>query len=288
MFKKKKNILKKDGNIFEIFKTTLIGSTQEEVLEVIRQRMGQGQKVFVTTPNPEFLVFARKHPWFQKILIQSDIAIPDGIALFWAREVLKKNGFFSRLLVGFWTGLMIIFRGWGEKRITGTDLTERLCQMAAKNKWTVYFLGGKGGIAEKALKFLQERYVGLKGWVNSGPVLSLKSKSNGVFLEPLTEVKKLVDDINQKQPDLLFVALNMGKQEKFMVDNWPQLKVKLGMGIGGAFDYLSGEVQRAPLWIQKTGFEWLYRLLKEPWRWKRQRSLLTFIWLILREKNDKI
>lgn len=286
MSKEKKSTIKKDGNTFEIFETTLIGSSIDRVLETIQQRVGQGGKTFIVTPNPEFFVFAQKHPWFHKILIHSDILIPDGVALFWAKEVLKKKGFFLRLFWGFWTGLKVIFIGWGQKRITGTDLTEKLCQLAAKNKWSVYFLGGKEKSTVKALKKMQEKYPGLKGWANSGPQLSLNLQK--LILEPITEVKKLIEDLNQKKPDFLFVALNMGKQEKFIFDNWEQLEIKLGMGIGGAFDYLSGEVKRAPLWVQKIGFEWFYRLFQEPWRWKRQLSLARFIWLILREKNDKI
>jgi N-acetylglucosaminyldiphosphoundecaprenol N-acetyl-beta-D-mannosaminyltransferase len=266
--------MKKDGNIFKIFKTTLTGDSFDQVLKGLHQEVQQGKKIFVTTPNPEFLVFAQKHPWFQKILIHSDIAIPDGVALFWAKEVLKKKGFFSRLLVGFWTGLKIIFTGWGEKRITGTDLTEKLCQLAAKNNWTVYFLGGKDDIAQKALNKLQEKYPGLKGWAENGPKLSLTNWS-------LSLIKEWVEKINQKKPDLFFVALGMGKQEKFLSDNWNQLKIKLGIGIGGAFDYLSGEVKRAPFCLQRIGLEWFYRLIREPWRWKRQLSLVKFIWLVL-------
>ncbi len=287
MFNKTKSTIKKDGNTFKIFQTTLIGSSFDGVLGVIQQRIKQGERIFITTPNPEFLVFAQKYPWFHKILMRSDIAIPDGIALFWAKEVLRKNNPFSRLLVGFWTGLKIIFTGWGQKRVTGTDLTEKLCQMAAKNNWTVYFLGGKEKEnAPKALKNMQKRYPGLKGWANPGPILTLNPQKP--VLKPVLVVKKLVKDIDVKKPDLLFVALNMGKQEKFIADNWNQLKIKLGMGIGGAFDYLSEEVKRAPQWVQKMGFEWLYRLGREPWRFKRQLALLKFIWLILRDKNDKI
>lgn len=282
MFIEKKNILKKDGNTFEIFKTTLVGGDQRGVLEVISQRMVQGQKTFVTTPNPEFLVFAHKHPWFQKILMQSDIEIPDGIALFWAKEVLKKKGFFSRLFSGFWTGLKIIFTGWGQKRITGTDLTEKLCQLAVKNNWTVYFLGGKTGIAQKALGKLQKKYPGLKGWAMSGPQLNLES---GVWAqESKKNIEGLVKEINAKSADLLFVAFTMEKQLKFIGENWPRLKVKLCMGVGGAFDYLSGEIKRAPFWVRKAGFEWFYRLCQESWRWKRQLSLLKFIWLVLNYK----
>jgi N-acetylglucosaminyldiphosphoundecaprenol N-acetyl-beta-D-mannosaminyltransferase len=274
---------KKDGNTFQIFGTELISSSFGELLGSIEQRTAQGQRTFITTPNPEFIVYAQQHPWFKKLLIQSDMAIPDGVALLWAKEVLKENNLFLRLLVGFLTGLKVVFAGWGEKRITGTDLTEKLCQLAAKNNWTVYFFGGEEKTTPKALKRMQEKYPGLKGWANFGPRLSLNLQK--LILEPVLEVKKIVEDINNKQPDFLFVALNMGKQEKFIADHWSQLKIKLGMGIGGAFNYLSGDIKRAPLGIQKTGFEWLYRLYQEPWRWKRQLKLLQFIFLVLKGKT---
>jgi len=277
---------KKDGNIVKIIQTHLNSSSINEVLGLIEGRISQNKKTFIVTPNPEFLVYAQEHPWFAMLLMQSDIAISDGVALLWAREVIKEKGFLKRLLKGFLTGLEVIFLGWGKRRVTGTDLTEKLCQLAAKNNWTVYFLGGKEKErAPKALENMQKEYPGLKGWANPGPILSLNSQD--LSLEPTLEVKKIVEDINRKQPDFLFVALNMGKQEKFIYDNWNQLKIKLGMGIGGAFNYLSGEVKRTPQWLQNVGFEWFYRLMKEPWRWKRQLRLLKFIWLVLTTKENK-
>ena len=274
---------KKDGNIVKIIQTNLNSSSMDEVLGLIEGRISQNKKTFIVTPNPEFLVYGEQNPWFEEVLTYSDIAIPDGVALLWAREVIKEKGFLNRLLKGFWTGLKVIFLGWGKKRVTGTDLTEKLCQLAVKNNWTVYFLGGKEKErAPKALENMQKEYPGLKGWANPGPILSLNSQD--LSLEPTLEVKKIVEDINRKQPDFLFVALNMGKQEKFIADNWDQLKIKLGMGIGGAFNYLSGEVKRTPQWLQNMGFEWLYRLGREPWRWKRQLSLGKFIWLVLTSK----
>ena len=277
-----KTTIKKDGDTFKIFKLKLIGTSLDDLLGLIRQRVVQNKRTFITTPNPEFIVYSQKNPWFEKLLIQSDIAIPDGIALLWAKEVLKKNNLFSRLLTGFLAGLKVIFQSWGEKRITGTDLTEKLCQLASKNHWSVYFLGGEEKMTPKALEKMQKKYPGLKGWANPGPILSLNLQK--LILEPIAEVKKLVEDINSKQPDFLFVALNMGKQEKFLTDNWKQLKIKLGMGIGGAFNYLSGDVRRPALWIQSSGFEWLYRLVQEPWRWKRQLKLFQFIFLVLKKK----
>jgi len=92
----------------------------------------------------------------------------------------------------------------------------------------------------------------------------------------------LVGKINQKKPDFLFVAFGMGKQEKFIWENWSKLDVKLAAGIGGAFDYLSGTVKRAPLWLRNAGFEWLYRLVRQPWRFSRQVSLFKFIFWVIK------
>jgi len=265
---------KKDGTIVKIIQTNLNSSSMDEVLGLIEGRISRNKKTFIVTPNPEFLVYAQEHPWFAMLLIQSDIAIPDGVALLWAREVIKEKGFFKRLLKGFLTGLKVIFLGWGKRRATGTDLMAKLCQLAAKKGWSIYLLGGKTGIAQKTLAILVQKYPNLHGWAENGPKLSLKNWDT-----KLTE--EYVQKINQKTPDLLFVAFGMGKQEKFIFDNGDKLNIKLAMGVGGAFDYLSGEVKRPPQWIQNMGFEWFYRLMKEPWRWKRQLSLGKFIWLCL-------
>jgi N-acetylglucosaminyldiphosphoundecaprenol N-acetyl-beta-D-mannosaminyltransferase len=255
----------------------------EGVLRLIGQRLDGGKKTFVVTPNPEFLVFGCQHQWFKKLLNSATIAIPDGIALLWALRVIKGRNFFVRLGIGFWTGLKVIFAGWGRKRVTGTDLMEKLCQLAAKKGWSVYLFGGElPGVAWETLRVLKERYPGLRGWANSGPKFEIRNLQ--LIGNWQLEIGKLVEEINVRQPTFLFVALGMGKQEKFIWDNWGGLDVKLAMGVGGAFNYLSGRVKRAPIWIQNLGFEWLYRLYREPRRAKRQRSLLTFIWLVLKGK----
>lgn len=149
--------------------------------------------------------------------------------------------------------------------------------MAAKKNWTVYLLGGYPGVAKKTLKVLKRKYPGLKGWAGPGPKISNKKFR-------IISSEFWLNKINQKKPDLLFVAFGMGKQEKFIADNWKKLDVKLAIGVGGAFDYLSGEVPRAPQWMRKIGFEWFYRLIREPWRWRRQLALLKFAGLIFKEK----
>lgn len=290
MKKINKNTLEKDGNSDKILEVSLISGSMMEVILLIEKRLENQQKTFIVTPNPEFLVFAQENPWFKKILDQADLAIPDGMGLILVSKIArffsfmrtlilrisqqsreKRSNSFKKLTIfGFNQGL--------RERIAGVDLTEKLCQLAAKKNWTVYFLGGKNDAAVMALKNLQQKYPGLKGWATAGPNLSLNNWQTSLNEE-------WVEQINQKTPDLLFVAFGMGKQEKFIDDNWDQLKVKLAMGVGGAFDYLSGEVKRAPQWVRQSGFEWLYRLVQEPWRWKRQLRLLKFIWLVLKAKN---
>lgn len=257
------NTRQKEGNIAKILGFTLNSSSSGEVLKSLASRLESNKKIFVVTPNPEFLVFGRDHSWFAKILNESDFAIPDGIGLVWASRLLSQK-----------PGI--------EKRVSGTDLMQELCKEAVHRGWSVYFLGGPPGVAESAAQKMKQRYPGLKYFVDEGPNLTLDAGTG--LLGPQKEVAKVVENINRRSPDLLFVAFGMGKQEKFISDSWAKLNVRLAMGIGGAFDYISGKVPRAPLFVRKMGFEWLYRLLKQPWRIKRQLSLMRFVALVLRER----
>ncbi len=277
MEKTQKNTLKKGGDIGKIIKVSLNSSSCSRVLDEVSRRLQVQKRIFIITPNPEFLVFAFDNPWFREILGKANMSIPDGVAFFWAQEVNKGNNILTRLIIGFSTGLKVIFSGWGKKRVTGTDLVGFLCKMASEKEKTVYFLGGQHGVAKEALKALQKKHPSLKGWAETGPKLNIneiKASNN--------KIRELVAGINQKEPDFLFVALGMGKQEKFIWGNWLNLDVKLAVGIGGAFDYLGGRVKRAPGWIRDAGCEWLYRLMKQPWRFSRQLSLLKFIVLIIK------
>lgn len=264
--KPSKNTPKKDGDSVQILGVRVNSTPTSSVLRKIDQRIKRGEKTFVVTPNPEFLVFGQQNPWFRKILNSATIAIPDGIGLVWASRLLA----FKPLVT----------------RISGTDLMEKLCALAAKNGWGVYLLGGAPGVALKSITALKNRYPGLNGWAKSGPELNLSPDT--CHLSPKQEIARVVRRINLRKPDFLFIAFGMGKQEKFIYDNWDKLNVKLAMGVGGAFDYLSGQVPRAPKWVRNLGLEWLYRLLREPWRWRRQLALCKFIWLVIKEKFTSV
>lgn len=176
------------------------------------------------------------------------------------KEILNK----ADLAIPDGVGLRIT--GSIKNTTTGVDLMEALCHESAKKGWNVGLIGGRG-VAKLAAKRLREKYHGLKIVIAEDGPDSLRVRSRA-------------EDLSS-HIDLLFVALGMGKQEEWIVKNLPKLPTKVAMGVGGAFDYISGNVKRAPIWMRKLGLEWLFRLIVQPWRIKRQVNLLKFIFLLI-------
>jgi N-acetylglucosaminyldiphosphoundecaprenol N-acetyl-beta-D-mannosaminyltransferase len=150
-----------------------------------------------------------------------------------------------------------------KQRITGVDLVESICRRVADQLVTVGFLGSKPGVAELAAECLQKKYSGLR--------VKLVA----------SEWQK---DFNDTKIDILFVAFGSPKQEIWINRNLHDLPVKVVIGVGGAFDFISGKIPRAPGFLRKLGLEWLFRLIIQPWRIKRQLSLINFVLLVIREK----
>ncbi len=212
-------------------------------------------KHYIVTPNPEFLVAAQKDPEFKKILNNADLAIPDGAGLRLTGDI--------------------------ESTISGVDFMEELIKLAAEKGFVTGFLGGGVGVAEKTAECLQKKYKNLKvAFTESGGEVN----RNGVILRESVANREVT--FNNIPPlDLLFVAFGHIKQEKWIANNLEKIPVKVMMGVGGAFDYLSGNVLRAPKWVRSLGLEWLFRLVLQPWRIKRQLSLFMFLWLIIVRGN---
>ncbi len=150
-------------------------------------------------------------------------------------------------------------------RVSGVDLVDSLCRVIAKKPITVGFLGGKGNVAKRTAERLTENYPGLN------VAFSLEEW-------PSFEAKNL-------KADILFVAFGSPKQEKWIFEHLDNLDVKVAMGVGGTFDFISGNVRRAPEWMRRVGLEWLFRLIIQPWRLKRQTSLIKFFFLVIGEKT---
>lgn len=141
---------------------------------------------------------------------------------------------------------------------------QKLCKDASECGFTVGFVGGMDRVAEKTAERLKNSYKNLDvKYVGGDPEVFLKEKIS---------------------VDILFVALGAPKQEMWMHENWKDINAKAVMGVGGAFDYVSGKVVRAPKWMRKVGLEWLYRLVRQPWRWSRQLSLLEFVYVVFKTR----
>ncbi len=203
-----------------------------------------GLKHYVVTPNPEIVVAAQKDPAFKKVLNDADLSIPDGAGLKLSKNV--RNTF------------------------SGTDFMESLIRLSAEKGFTTGFLGGKEGVAKRCAECLSKKYPGLKvAFAESGGIVD----KNGKLLKLLKLLKT----------DILFVAFGHLKQEKWLAANLKDIPVKVAMGVGGSFDYFSGTVPRAPRWMRAAGLEWLFRLIIQPWRIKRQLALIEYLWLLTKQ-----
>lgn len=149
-----------------------------------------------------------------------------------------------------------------KERVTGVDLMLKLCELAVKKRWKIGILGGRGDTIFRTAKVLSCKF----------PKLNLRVFQNNKIDERL---------------NVLFVAFGAPKQEKWIFSNLPKIPVRVAMGVGGAFEMITGIQKRAPKFIQNLGFEWLWRLILQPWRIKRQINLLVFIYLVFKESFGK-
>ena len=234
---------------------------KEEILEYIFNSLkNSSHKYYIVTPNPEIVMYARSHPDYNQILNGAEISIPDGMGITKAARILRNESI---------------------ERIGGTDFMEYVCRTAANKPVSIGLLGARDGVAEKAAECLMKKYPGLNivfaasEWPDLAESIWQRAKGEVKSISQSSKPLALSQKI-----DILFVAYGAPKQEEWIAENFEKLPVKIMMGVGGAFDYISGEVIRAPVIIRNMGFEWLYRLIKEPWRWKRQFALIRFIFLV--------
>jgi len=235
----------------EILGVKIDSVTYQEALEKAKKILDSEGKYYIVTPNPELLVRAHKDPEFKKILNSADLSLPDGV------------------------GLVALSGLGGEKlpeRVTGVDFLDGLAALAENLGFSLYLLGGEQNVAKKAAEELRKRYpkLNIVGASSGNP----DPKFDSVTRKPLT----------RKKIDILAVAYGSPKQEKWIARNLHLLNVKVAIGVGGAFDFISGKTRRAPVWMRKASLEWLFRLLNEPRRVKRQLALPYFIYLVIREK----
>lgn len=223
--------------------------TMPETVSLVHQFMVEPSLHQIATVNPEFVMKAQEDGDFCHILQTADLCIPDGIGLLWAA---KRQG-------------KVI-----HERVAGSELVYHLAEASARQKWRLFLLGAGEGVAEEAAKVLQDKYPGL---IVCGTFAGSPDPAGDEHVTTL---------INQSEADLLYVAYGAPKQDKWIARNRNKLRtVRVAMGVGGSLDFVSGRVQRAPVWIQNLNLEWLYRLIRQPWRWRRMLALPRFVLNIL-------
>ncbi|HLF03448.1 MAG TPA: WecB/TagA/CpsF family glycosyltransferase [Anaerolineales bacterium] len=223
--------------------------TYAETLGLIGQFVESREPHQICTVNPEFVMAAQDDAEFMAILRDADLCIPDGVGLLWAAR---------------WNKTPL------RERVAGSDLVPLIAAEAASRQWRVFFLGAAAGVAERAAGELKARY----------PNLIVAGTWAGSPDQKDDEVA--VAKIRAASPQILFVAYGAPAQDKWIVRNRVRLNVPVMMGVGGALDFITGAATRAPKWAQSLGLEWLHRLIRQPWRWRRMLALPKFAWAVMR------
>jgi N-acetylglucosaminyldiphosphoundecaprenol N-acetyl-beta-D-mannosaminyltransferase len=225
--------------------------TEREALAAIAARLAAGQPFQVVTVNPEFIMEARRNPAFAAVLRRADLAMADGIGL---------------LLAARYLGLGL------RERVTGVALSSRLAALAAQRGYRLFLLGAAEGVAEQAAAALTARYPGL---IIAGTFAGSPQPRHAPFLCQI---------IAAARADILLVAYGHPAQDLWVARHQAASGATLAMGVGGTFDELAGVVPLAPAWMQRLGLKWLFRLITQPWRWRRIVDAVPhFAWVVLRE-----
>jgi len=239
------------GEAIEILGVKVDNVTGSEAMDRIGEFIRDGRPHQVVTVNPEFVVMAQRDRDFRQILNGSELALPDGVGLLWASRVLGRPL---------------------RERVAGSDLVEDLARLAAEGGYGLYLLGAGPGVAQDAAGALMTRYPSLR--IAGAYAGSPRDEEDG----------ETVSRVRAASPDILLVAYGAPAQDRWIRRNLRLLGVPVCIGVGGALDFTSGRVKRAPIWVRRLGLEWLFRLAIQPWRWRRMLRLPRFAFLVLRSR----
>ncbi len=232
----------------EILGVRIDDLTMAETIQRCQRLIETRRGAYIATPNAEIVVAAMRHQELREIINSSDLAIPDGAGLLLAARIQR-----DRL----------------RSQVAGTDVAEQLCALAADNGYRLFLLGGGPDVADLAATRLRRRYrnLSIAGVFagDSSPAGDIECRSRIAAVAPV---------------DIIFVGFGAPRQELWIARNCPIIDVPLAIGLGGAIDFLAGTVKRAPPRIRALSLDWLYRLIQQPWRWRRQLALPRFVLLV--------
>ena len=220
--------------------------TMDEALSRAEALLRGDKAAYVVTPNAEIAYEALHDGQLREMLNGADLMMPDGAGVVLASKLLRTPV---------------------KQKVAGVDFAAGLLGILERNGQSLYLLGGKPGIGELAAQKMLEAH----------PQLRIAGIADGYFQDEAPVIAK----INASGADALFVCLGAPKQERFMVQHRQELHVHLMAGLGGSLDAFAGTVQRAPAWMIRLNLEWLYRLIREPKRFRRMLRLPKYLWAVM-------
>jgi N-acetylglucosaminyldiphosphoundecaprenol N-acetyl-beta-D-mannosaminyltransferase len=231
-------------------------ATFDSLLETIAAWIARGDRVYqICTASPEFVMIAQDDPDFMRVLRSADLCVADGVGLLFAARYLGHPL---------------------PERVTGSDGVPLIAQRAAREGWKLFLLGAAPSVAEQAAARL----------IAQNPGLQIVGTYAGSPAPP--EEADIVARVNASGADILLVAYGAPRQDQWIARNRARLNVHMAMGVGGTFDFVAGTVPRAPRWMRRLALEWLHRLYKQPWRWRRMLRLPRFVWAVIRYREHAL
>jgi len=230
--------------------------TQQEAVARMKELLSGRGRHYVVTPNVDHVVRLQKDPEFLEAYRGASLVTADGMPVVWASRLLGKPL---------------------KERVAGSDLVPAVCRLAAEGGYTVFFLGGNPGVAEKAGENLRRSIPGLKVAGSYAPPFG--------FEKDPAQNEETVRRVNEAKPDVVFIALSAPRQEKWIHRHAGRLQFRLALCIGSALDYPAGMARRAPGWMRRCGLEWVWRIRLEPGRLARRYLIedMVFVGIFLRE-----
>lgn len=242
---------------FPVAKLEMEGVVGQIAAAIQNRDSRPGKTLHIVTANAEILYRAYAEADLGKLLQKADLITPDGNGTVKASRILGSPV---------------------TERVTGIDLMWKLAALSAEKGWSIYMLGAAEDTVRGAVKVLQEKW----------PKLRIAGWHNGYF--KAEERPNIIRDILDRRPDILFVALGFPGQDHFIREmaaaadpGMPAVSI----GVGGSFDAVNGNVKRAPVWVQKLGIEWAYRIAQNPKRIGRAVALPRFVLAVLKQKSRK-
>lgn len=283
-------IIEKDlaNNRIKLFQVGIDRVDVKSVISRIEEFIVTKKSHLVVTPDTLAILRAKKDVDYFNIIQSANLVTPDGAGILWATTTLHHPL---------------------KERVTGIDIIQGICKLAAKKTYSIYLLGASPGVAKEASLKLTQKYPGLKIIGNHHGYFHATSLSDETVIPQMhknkvnsgtegiakgmdikynerNEEAKIIKEINNKKPDILLVGMGVPRQEKWIAGNLKskRLNVPVCMGVGGSFDVLSGKIPRAPLWMQRHGMEWVYRFIKQPKRAFHTLALFYFMGLVIMGK----